>query len=297
MFARSMTGFGSAQFSAGTESYRVEIRSVNHKGLDLKLRIPREFLPLEQEIAALVRERVVRGHLEVFITSEGVGSPNTKVVVNRSLAQAVASAFSALGGELGLTGGVPLQLVVQQEGVVQVVDSIGDPATWKSELFEGLSSAIERLDDARRSEGVRLAVDLEERAQQLSSLIARIEAESSSVRADVRARLRRRWEELARGEGFEWNEQRVEQELVLLADRSDITEELVRLASHVDEIRALLRSPEDEPLGKRLGFLVQELHREASTIASKTGKLAVTRLCIDVRCEIERIREQAMNLE
>ena len=308
-----MTGYGEAVFDIEGVPYRIQLRSVNHKGLDLRFRVPRQMASFEPEIAVFLRERLNRGHLDVSIDAEGTGSQGTQVLVNRALAEGIARELGLLGESLALAGGVTLDLVAAQEGVIEVIEARLSGEEVRANLFEGLSRAVSALLDARRSEGRRLGDDLKDRAVRLGELVDAMESEATTMLDDTKARLRQRLGEVIgeRSAEVDWSERRLEQELVLLAERSDIAEELVRLRSHVVQALELLDDDNDddgddaprdgrtraEPSGKRLGFLVQEMHRETTTIASKSGRLSVTKLCIDARCEVERIREQVMNLE
>lgn len=297
MATRSMTGYGAASVHAGDVSWRIEVRTLNHKGLDLKMRLPRELLPLEPGMTATVRRRVQRGSVEVMVRAEGNGGSTAKAVVDRALAASLAASLRSVGSELSLAGDLTLDALVSVEGVVRIEDARVDTDSVQSELLEGLGQALNSLDTVRGIEGARLAADLLQRLRALTDLAGILETEAELVRLDARDRLARRWSELTAGLSGGPDAARIEQELAQIADRSDITEEIVRLRAHVDEATSLLGEDNEEPAGRRLVFLAQEMQRETATIAAKSGRLSVTRRCIDARCEVERIREQVMNLE
>lgn len=297
MATRSMTGFGAALSRAAGVPWRIEVRALNFKGLDIKLRLPRGLLAIEPDMVAAVRSRVRRGALEVMVRAEVDGDSASRAVVDRALAASLVSALRDVRQELGLADDVTLATLAAVEGIVRVEDVRFDPDAARDDLLAGLEQALDALDVTRATEGARLAADLIERLAALSRLADALESEAESVRSDGRDRLVARWSELTAGLEGGPDAGRLEQELAQIVDRADVTEEIVRLRAHVAEATALLGADHPEPAGRRLVFLAQEMQRETATIAAKSGRLSVTRLCIDARCEVERVREQVMNLE
>lgn len=297
MTTRSMTGYGAASVEAAGIPYRVEVRALNHKGLDLKLRLPRELIALEPEMGAVVRSHVQRGSVEVFVRPEDAGASSVRAIIDKTLAASVVEGLRRLRAELKLEGDVTLDALVSLEGLIRIEE--GGPAleTVRGPLLAALAVACEQLASMRAAEGERLALDLRGRASTLIALTESLEGEAELGRLDARQRLTERWGELTAGLDGGPADRRMEQELALIADRADITEEIVRLRAHAHEAVTLLGLVDGEPVGRRLAFLAQEMQRETATIAAKSGRLSVTRLCIDARCEVERIREQVMNLE
>lgn len=295
MTIRSMTGYGAATVEAAGVPYRIEVRALNHKGLDIKLRLPRELLALEADMGALARTRVQRGSLEAFVRSEG--ATNARVVVNKALAASLVDGLRQLRGDLGLEGDVTLDALASLDGLIRIEEGGPDVDDVRDPLLAGLGAALEQLVASRAAEGQRLGVDLRQRSVALIGLAASMQTEAELVRRDAREKLCERWAELTAGLDGGPADRRIEQELALIVDRSDITEEIVRLRAHATEAVTLLGEADGEPVGRRLAFLAQEMQRETATIAAKSGRLSVTRLCIDARCEVERIREQVMNLE
>jgi uncharacterized protein (TIGR00255 family) len=287
-----MTGFGAARGAAGGEELDVEVRSVNHKFCEVKVRLPRELGALEVEAAKLVKERLARGGVDVTVRrAAGAGALAPRVDV--ALAEAYARAFAEIQARLGLPGAVTLGEVLAAEGVVRLDERTVDVDGAREALRAGLSAALDGLLVMRAREGEALARDLAARLDTVDEHARKVAELAPQTVEHHRARLSERIAELARGVPLD--PARLAQEVALFADRTDVAEEMTRLASHVAQARALLALP--EPAGRKLDFLVQEMHREVNTIGSKSQSGQIAALVVLLKAEIERMREQVQNVE
>ena len=291
---RSMTGFGSGRGETPGETISVELRSVNGKFCDVKPHLPRDLLSLESELVRAVKARLSRGAVDVFVRREGRDSARAAVPrVDLPLAAAYAKALRGMTESLGLSGEPSLQDLVQLEGVLTLSEEPPDLTAASAALRLALETALSALEAMRRSEGEALARDLSLRLDTLEKGAALIRALAPQVVEGYRDRLAARVAELARGGPAD--PQRLAQEVAFFADRTDVAEELTRLASHTAQVRALLSS--EAPAGRKLEFLVQEVHREVNTIGSKSQHAGISTQVVELKAELERIREQLANIE
>jgi len=288
-----MTGFGAARGEASGESLSVEVRAVNAKFCEVKPRLPRELAALEPELVKVIKGRVSRGAIDVFVRREGAGARGITPRLDLPLAAAYAKALRELKEELGLAGEPSVQDLAALEGVISLGEAAPDAQAAWAALEKALSGALDALDDMRRREGEALARDLlarfdgiEKGARELAQLgPQQVEA--------VRERLQTRIADLTRGVPLD--PARLAQEVALFADRTDVAEELTRLASHLAQARGLVAA--DVPAGRKLEFLVQEVNREINTIGSKSQNATIASLVVDMKAELERVREQVQNVE
>jgi uncharacterized protein (TIGR00255 family) len=290
---RSMTGYGQANWQHGGRTISVELRAVNQRFLEVKLNLPREYLPWEAELRTLVQQQVARGKVDVAITRGGAALSTVSVEANLPLAQAYLTAWRRLQRALKLEGGVDLSLLLARSELLRVVERRGDPSGEVDAVRATLRRAVQAFNRDRDREGRALAADMGKRVRHLQQLQRRIARRVGQLVPALAARLRQRV--LALMEGKTLSEERLLQEVVLVVERSDVTEELVRLESHLHALAELPRSR--EPIGKKLDFLLQEVHREFNTIASKSTDLEVTDATLAARSEIEKLREQVQNVE
>jgi len=289
---RSMTGFGSGRGAASGEEIAVEIRSVNHKFCEVKARLPRELSALEIEITRVVKDRLARGGVEVTVRRAGPGG-SMAPRVDAALAEAYARAYAEVAARVGLHGQVTLSDIVSAEGVIRLDDRDADLDAARAATERALGLALEALLGMRVREGEALRRDLEARLATVEGLVVRVDALAPQAVEHHRARLAERVLELTRGVPLD--PARLAQEVALLAERTDVAEEVTRLRSHVDQARQLLGS--GEPAGRKLDFLVQEMHREANTIGSKSQHAEISTVVVGLKAEIERMREQVQNVE
>ncbi|GEJ56329.1 YicC/YloC family endoribonuclease [Anaeromyxobacter diazotrophicus] len=288
---RSMTGFGAGRAAVAGEEIDAEARSVNHKFCEVKVRVPRELASLELEVARLVKERLARGGVEVTLRRAGRSAVAPRV--DPVLAAEYARAFRDIQAHLGLAGGVALSDVLAAEGVVRLEERPVDAEAARGAVLAAVDQALGALLAMRAREGDALARDLEGRLAQVEALVARVEQLVPGSVEHYRARLQERIQEVARGVAVD--PARLAQEVALFADRTDVTEEITRLRSHLAQTRGLLAGA--EPAGRKMDFLVQEMHREVNTVGSKSQSAEVAALVVTLKAEIERMREQVQNVE
>jgi uncharacterized protein (TIGR00255 family) len=292
-----MTGYGRGESKIGGTIFRVEIRAVNHKNLDTRVRLPRDLLALERDVLAAVRAVVHRGHLEIFVVPGDDAGGLRKVKADTVWASGYVDVWNQLSDLLGTSEAVTPEWLAAQEGVIVSDRSELDLEESRDALMTGVQEALVSLTAMRDEEGETLRHDLQGRLEILDDITTEMEKQAPVAEQAAREKVMARIESLREKIAEEFDGARVEQELVLLSERMDIMEEVVRLRSHVAQMRTLLNGDDQESCGKRLGFLVQELFREATTVGSKAGDLPLSNLSVDARCEIERIREQVMNIE
>ena len=295
MAIRSMTGFAQIKGQQGKTAYTFTAKSVNHRFLDLHLRLPGNSDLFEQQLRKLFKEKMHRGHVEVGLTLEYAGASG--VSVNQELVSGYVNAFRALSKELDLRGEVDLNAVFRLNGVLSASSEMPDEGQLRATLLEAAGELIELLNANRRLEGDHTRAELESRMEQLESNTAEVEKLRGMVLEAHLERIRTRMSELLEGKA---DPDRILQEAAMLAERSDVQEEIVRLQSHIKHFRGLLAEGED--VGKKLDFLLQEMNREANTMLSKTTGLAgeamrITELGLALKSDIEKSREQVQNVE
>jgi uncharacterized protein (TIGR00255 family) len=295
---RSMTGYAQAQSADNGVGLRVSVRSVNHRFLDLHLRVPEGFEPLEPRIRQIVRERVRRGHLDVTLRYELAGS--AAVSVNQEVAAAYLRAVEDLRKQYGIKSDPDLAAILRLPGVIGSSAASGDDEIARLEpaLARCLNEALDKLDQMRELEAAALRDDMAGRLASIARVSGRVAVLAESARPAFARRLEARLRELL-GE-MQIDPARLAQEAAMAAERSDVSEELARLSSHVRQFESLLASASD--VGKKLDFLLQEMQREANTLLSKTPgneaeSLEITQLALEIKSEIEKIREQVQNIE
>jgi len=286
---KSMTGYGKS--SGG--GYTVEMRSVNHKFLDVSVKMPREVLALEARLKKAAGDRLSRGRVDVFINRDpGVGG-GRNYSLNREAADQYVSLLRELKDSFGLDGEVDLGLLASFREIVTEDEASEDLEDVWTGLSRGVNEALDSLAAMRAEEGSTLYGDILSRADSLLGMVDAIEARSPEVVKAYAERLRERVAELAEGVGLD--EARLAQEVALMAERSDITEEVVRFRSHISQLRDMLDS--DGPVGRKMDFLMQELNREANTMGSKSPDTEIAHTVVEIKAELEKIREQVQNVE
>jgi len=289
-----MTGYGRGWESRNGYSFTVEIKSVNHRHLDLVIRAPRELLPLEEKIRRKIHERLFRGRVEVFISLEISSELSKTVDVDADLARSYYLSLQKLENlfRLGEKQFSALELAMFPD-VLKVVKTSPDLEQVAPLLDLALDQAITELISQRAEEGSRLEKDILRRLTLLQKLVAQMRKKGPIVLEEYRNKLHSRLEEILGNQEFD--KQRFFMEVALYAERSNIDEELVRLESHLNAFYSNLAS--GEAVGRKLDFLLQEMNREINTIASKSSDLEISRMVIDGKSEIEKIREQVQNIE
>ena len=289
---KSMTGYGQGKGSSAGKAVTIEVKSVNHRFLDISTRIPRQLTLLEERFRKLVKEYLFRGRVDIFVKMEEELEAEKRVTVDKALAEAYYESFKELGEVLNITADVSAFQLCQMDNVINQEEKEDLDEIWVG-MEKALSQALEQVQNMRQVEGKKLEDDVLERASVIAELAGQIESKASVVVDDYRERLRKRIEELL--DSTPVNEDRIAMEVVIMAEKSDISEELVRLRSHIEQLKETFH--EAKPVGRKLDFLVQEMHREINTIGSKNNDLLISRLVVEVKSEVEKIREQVQNIE
>jgi len=287
-----MTGFGRGEAALGAGRVAAESRSVNHRSLEVRLHGPKETLALVGEVTEVGRKHAQRGRVEVHLWLEG--ETGTRATLDRTAAREAFRALSALRDELAPGEPVPLSLLVT---VPDLFTAPGEGPTddLRRAVLAAVEASLSALDAMRDCEGRALGEDLSSRLATVRALAGQIGARVPDAVASQRRRLRERIERLTVDTDLKLDTGRLEQEIALLADRTDIAEELTRLGSHCAQMQDLLGA--QEAVGRKLDFLLQELAREANTIGAKAQDASIAHLVVDLKAEIERMREQAQNVE
>jgi len=292
---QSMTGFGSGFSQKGGLSVTVEIRTVNHRFLDLHIRLSREYVFLESEIQHIVRNALSRGRVDVSVTIQSTAP--AELLINADLARGYSEAARKLREELKLTDSLDLRTLLALPGVVQNKDSLaiaeGAQSELKQALTESLRASLSGVVQMRGREGQALKSDMMRHLTSISEKAAQARAMVPSTVQECHLRLQEKLEQLLPPKVLD--PQRLAQEVAILAERSDISEEFARLESHIAQFGGLLADGAE--IGKKLDFLLQEMQREVNTMLSKSGNLEITRLGIAIKADIEKLREQGQNVE
>ena len=294
---RSMTGFGRASFAMREARFDVEVRSVNHRFLDARVRLPKPLAALESDVRAAIQARFERGKVDLTVTALGGDLKANQLEIDLGVAQRYLDAAGALRAGHGVGGELAVADVLALPGVARFSEPELPAEALRESLFAGLEQALEALDAMRAAEGAALARDLAARLERVLELTAFLEQRSGLVQQAVRERLRKRAQQLEQETGL-LDAARLHQEVVIAADRLDVSEELVRLRSHVAQFREILAGAGPRsPVGRRLDFLLQEFGREANTVGSKASDAPIAHQIVELKTEIERMREQVQNVE
>jgi len=288
-----MTGYGISQVHDDSYAYGVEARSVNNKYCDVRVRIPREINALDVAIESVVRDRIARGRIDFYIECKALPQTETKTDVNLSLARGYYEAFQKVRKELEIPERVSLGSILQQPGIVKLSEPDLDLDGLEKILVRGVHEALDALIEMREQEGLGLEQEITRLLSQAENDIERLSMVAKNVAVEKKDKLSVRVQELL-GD-IELDEGRIAQEIALLADRSDITEEISRLEIHLSHFRKMLM--QDESVGRRLDFLTQEMNREVNTAGSKIGDANAIQIVVNLKSVIEKIREQVQNVE
>lgn len=294
---RSMTGFGRAPLTLDGVVLEVEVRSVNHRFLDLRAKLPRALSVFEPDLRARAQERFARGKVDLAVTAPG-GTPLTpRVEIDLEAADAYTRAAETLGRRERAPGVLDVATLLALPGVARLTEPQLPADAVREPLLAAVDAALGAANAMREAEGAALDRELRARLERAAELAENIEARSAQVQESARERLFKRAEQLAHETGLR-DEARLYQEVVIAADRLDVSEEIARLRSHIVQFRSTLEGAAPEhPVGRRLDFLLQELGREANTVGSKAGDAPVAHLVVELKAELERMREQVQNVE
>jgi len=292
-----MTGFGEASFRAQDATFRIEVRSVNHRHLDVRARLPRTLGFLEPEVRARIAERFDRGKFDFNVFAALETPERLCVDVDLEAVHSYLRAGERLGREAGVPGQLELRDLIGLPGVASAREQIFTPEVLEAEWTVALTTSLGSLAAMRGSEGAALDRDLRERLGRVAASCDALQERAADVARGMRERLERRARQIE-AESGRLDEGRLHQEIVFYADRLDISEEIVRLRSHLDQFRqALDAGGAGVPTGRRLDFLLQEFFREVNTVGSKGSDASISHLVVDLKTELDRLREQVQNVE
>ena len=290
---KSMTGFGRSKLEENSREYIVEIKSVNHKYSDISIKLPRNIMCFEEKIKKIVSNNISRGKVDVFITFNNYSEEGKDVVINKELAQNYINQLRELAAENDLDDKIRVTEITKMPDVLQLkIQDDESDIIWK-ELEKCVIEAVGNFVDMRETEGERIKQDLLERINNVENLVNSIFSNNTGLIEEYVVKLRERIKEILSTDVVD--EARLAQEIVIYADKCSIEEELTRLRSHIGQFKDLLETK--EPVGKKIDFLIQEMNRETNTIASKSVKLEITNLAIEIKTVMEDIREQIQNIE
>ena len=289
---KSMTGFGLGRFENNGREYTVEIKAINHRYNDISIKMPRYLNSLEDKVRSYISQNISRGKLDVFISLVNMSNEGRNIKVDRELAEIYIREMKALINEYGIGDDITATSLMRMPDMV-IIDNEAEEELYLKELMVALEMAVNNLKTAREQEGKRLADDIKARLEKVSKYVLEVEQRSSSLLEEYKAKLINRVNELNANDIMDEN--RLGQEIVLFADKSSICEEVTRLKSHIKLLEDMLNA--DGPIGKKLDFLLQEMNRETNTIGSKANCLDITNAVVEMKNEIENIREQVQNIE
>jgi uncharacterized protein (TIGR00255 family) len=288
-----MTGFGRGEAEAGGRQWVAEIRCVNHRYLDLKIKLPKGYAGLEVQVRKMVSDTLQRGRVDVLLSVTGDFSDLQKIEVNSSLASTYRDALTSLGKSLDLNDNTTLSQLASYPDVLVLKQREEDlEAVWPA-MGDALKQAIITCDTMRSREGEAMAKDLHERLENFTAVVREIGGSIPELLQRREQNLGERLQKLL--DRVQLDPQRLSQEVAILADKTDVTEEIVRLESHIDQFRAFLEA--DEATGRNIDFLLQEFLREVNTMASKINDADIAHLTVNLKAELEKMREQVQNLE
>jgi len=294
---QSMTGFGQATGTVDRYRVRIEVRSVNHRYADVSIKLAREWAFLDEPIRKAVLQKIKRGRIELGVTIEREhgAEASRRLLIDWPLVQQYVDAGKQLQQKTGVEGSLTVQELLMSPELVRFEEQhVADAESFKHSFLSLLDKALQQLLNMRLREGAYLQQDLLNRSQRLQQILRSIEQKSAHIVVIVRDRLRDRMQELL-DDIVELDEQRILTEAAIYADKADIAEEITRLNSHLRQLSSLLNV--EEPVGRKLDFLVQEIHRELTTIGSKTVQTEVVKDVIEMKSELERVREQVQNIQ
>ena len=289
---KSMTGFGRGKYENEGRTYTIEIKAVNHKYSDISIKMPRFFNSLEDAIRKKISSVISRGKIDVYITFENYSAKGTNIRLNKELAKTYIDELKALAEETGIQNNINVMELAKFPEVLKLDEDSQEEIIGK-ELNIALEEALEKFIQMKEIEGAKLVEDIEKRIENVQTKVEEISNYSSNLIQEYIVRLEARVKELLHTDIVDEN--RLAQEIVIYSDKCSIEEELTRLRSHIAQFKRLLK--ETSPIGKKFDFLVQEMNRETNTIGSKANCLEITNRVIDIKTELENIREQIQNIE
>ena len=289
---KSMTGYGKGSLNQNSREYQIEIKSVNHRYLDISIRMPRQLTYLEEEIKKEISSKIKRGKIEVFITYQNNSKEGISININREIARAYIHELQDLAKQENIGENLEVIDIAKMPDVLNVTSN-QDDETIKTEILQATKIATEQLVNMKSIEGKKIAEDLQHRIDNIKTKILKISSISTGLIDEYIVKLEKRVKEILKTDVVD--ESRLAQEVVIYADKCSIEEEVTRLKSHIVQFENMLQS--DEAIGKKLDFIIQEMNRETNTIGSKANNLDIVNGVVDIKTELENIREQIQNIE
>ena len=290
---KSMTGYGRARQTLHGRDITVEVRSVNNRYLDCTVKVPRTYIFAEDAVKSRVQKAVSRGKVDVFITIDATGADETVVAVNEPLARGYYEALTKIRDMFSLEGELTAAVLAKFPDVLTVTKAEEDLESVAGDICAVLDEALEAYNAMRSVEGVKLCEDIAGRVTTIETVVGKVEERSPQTVAAYREKLTARMQEVLQSTTID--ESRILTEAAIFADKIAVDEETVRLRSHIAQLRAMLKS--DQPVGRKLDFLIQEVNRECNTIGSKCNDLTIAQDVVNMKAEVEKIREQVQNIE
>ncbi|MGO1369540.1 MAG: YicC/YloC family endoribonuclease [Senegalia sp. (in: firmicutes)] len=291
---KSMTGFGRGENSDDKRKFIIEMKSVNHRYNDIIVRMPRHLSYLEEKIKKMIKENIKRGRIEVYINLENINDSDFKIDINLNLAKEYKSALSLLNKELSLEDIIHLEDITKYPDIINVEKKEEDEDIIWDTLYPALDNAITNLESMRVREGEELVFDINKRVDYIKKMSNAVENRAPLVVEEYKIKLENRIKKLL-DSPVEIDESKLANEVAYFADKANITEEIVRLYSHIEQLKDTLSS--NDTVGRKLDFIIQEMNREANTIGSKASDIDITKDVVEIKSELEKIREQVQNIE
>lgn len=289
---KSMTGYGKSSLSINSREYQVEIKTVNHKYIDVNIKMPRIISYLEEDIRKLVVSKIRRGKVDIQISFENYSKDGNEVKINTELAQIYIQSLRELAEAENLSSNIEVTEITKLPDVLTIKSNLDEDET-KEELLQVANEAIDKLIQMRKVEGEKISKDILDKIARIEHKNEEIFGLSTGLIEEYVVKLEARVKELLKTE--ELDKSRLMQEVVIYADKCSVEEEVTRLRSHIYQLRQLINS--EEPIGKKMDFLIQEMNRETNTIGSKANNLEITNIVVDIKTILEDIREQIQNIE
>ncbi len=290
---KSMTGYGRAVETVNGREFTVEVRSVNNRYLDCTVKLPRNLSFGEDAVKQAVKTSISRGKVDVFVSVRSEGAQETAVSLNKPMAEGYLAVLRQMRQEYGLAGEITVSMLAGLPDVFLLDKPPVDEEQLLADFLSVVRKALANFDAMRRTEGTALAADLRGRGETILSLVEQVEAGSPQTVADYRARLEAKLKEVLANTAID--ESRILTEAAIFADKVAVDEETVRLRSHLNQMNTMLDA--GGPIGRKLDFLLQEMNREANTIGSKCSDVRLARVVVEIKAELEKIREQTQNIE
>lgn len=290
---KSMTGFGRGEGESTIGRVLVESRSVNHRYCDINIKLPKRLTPFENRIKEIIRSQVSRGRIDLSLKLDALGDERVQLQVDSNLAEQYFQALLSLKERFQLQGEITLELLTVAKDIISAKEEAGDIEPYWQEIAPVLKRSLKEMDEMKRLEGESLGRDLLRRLERIMQQLEEIRGQFPSRLEAYRNRLRERLQSLL--EGVEVDPYRFQQEIALLAERSDITEEMVRAESHLNQFASFFKG--EEPVGRKMDFLLQEIHREVNTVSAKVNDAEISQKVVEIKSELEKIREQVQNIE